>query len=86
MGRRLSVEDISRWLVRWMAETLSVPRSDIDPREPFASYGLTSTNAVELSGDLEDWLGTRLPPHVAWDYPSIESLAAHLASCEEPVM
>ena len=53
--------------------------STIDPREPFTYYGLDSVQAVGLTGDLEIWLGRRLSPTLAWDYPNIESLARHLA-------
>jgi acyl carrier protein len=75
-----TTDDIVGWLVRWLAQSLSVAASEIDIREPFATYGLTSLNAVEMSGDLERWLGARLPPDLAWNYPCVESLAAHLAA------
>jgi hypothetical protein len=31
-----------------------------------------------LVGDLEDWLGLRLPPSLVWDYPSIDAMTDYL--------
>jgi acyl transferase domain-containing protein len=36
---------------------------------------------VELSGDLETWLGLTLAPTLLWDYPTIVRLANYLAEC-----
>src|SRR5437763_7413364 len=69
----------SAWLVARLAEVLGVSPQDIDIREPFTNYGLTSRDAVGLSGDLEEWLGRRLSPTLAYEYPNIEALARHLA-------
>src|SRR5688572_31576071 len=75
----LTSEDIERWLVHELAHQLGLPEHEIDIREPFASYGLSSIATVSFSGRLEDWLGLELPPTLAWDYPTIESLAGYLA-------
>lgn len=71
---------IQDWLIGNIAESLKIDPAEIDIREPFASYGLSSTAAVGLTGDMEDWLGLRLSPTLVWDYPTIEELAQHLAS------
>ncbi|GAC1343814.1 MAG: type I polyketide synthase [Ktedonobacteraceae bacterium] len=70
---------IQAWLVFQLSEVLEVEPQNIDIREPFTNYGLTSRDAVSLSGDLEDWLGRELSPTLAYEYPTIESLARHLA-------
>src|SRR5437870_1853011 len=70
---------IQDWLVARLSQVLEVEPRDIDIREPFTSYGLTSRDAVGLSWDLEDWLGRGLSPTLAYEYPTIESLAKHLA-------
>ena len=77
--RALSTEDIQAWLVAQLSEELHLEPEQIDVREPFAAYGLDSLRAVSISGDLGDWLGLRLPSTLAWDYPTIEALARHLA-------
>jgi acyl carrier protein len=72
-------EDIQAWLTTQVAQLLGVDPASIDPTLPFAEYGLGSREALELSGALEEWLGERLSPTLAWDYPTVELLAAHLA-------
>jgi acyl carrier protein len=74
-----STEAIEGWLVARVAELLGVAPHDIDVQLPFADYGMTSADAVALSGDLGDWLGRSLPATLAWDYPDIALLARHLA-------
>ncbi|UCD43737.1 MAG: AMP-binding protein, partial [Chloroflexota bacterium] len=71
---------IEAWLIDQIAARVHLPASDIDPREPFTYYGLDSVEAVSLTGDLEIWLGRRLSPTLAWDYPNIKSLARYLAA------
>lgn len=70
---------IEAWLVRAIARSLHVDERDIDRTRPFAELGVDSVAAVELSGDLESFLGKRVEPTVVWDYPTIALLAAHLA-------
>jgi acyl carrier protein len=78
-GQPKDREAIQAWLIKKVSAALSISSDDIDPRETFASFGLDSRTAVSLSGDLERWLGRRLPPTLVWDYPSIDELAQHLA-------
>src|SRR5262245_57445342 len=70
---------IEMWLVAQISELLAVDPQEIDVCQPFASYGLSSAEGVILAGDLEVWLGCSLPATLAWDYPTIESLAHYLA-------
>ncbi|HEY4088947.1 MAG TPA: aminotransferase class III-fold pyridoxal phosphate-dependent enzyme, partial [Bryobacteraceae bacterium] len=81
---RPTMSAIQAWLVSDLAQRLKVASEEIDIREPFSRYGLDSIGAVGLSGDLERWLGRRLDPTLAWDYPSVEALAAHLAGAANP--
>lgn len=71
--------EIQDWLIAQIAELLEIAPDSIDIREPFANYGLSSLHVVTLSGDLELFLGRRLPPTLAYDYPNILSLARYLA-------
>jgi amino acid adenylation domain-containing protein len=79
-----TMQAIQAWLVSDLARRLNVPPEEIDIREPFSRYGLDSIGAVGLSGDLEKWLGRRLDPTLAWDYPSVDALAAHLSGAANP--
>jgi len=74
-----SAEVIQAWLVSKLSERLGIESREIDIREPFASYGLGSTEAVSLAGELADWLGGKLSPALVYEYPTIEALARHLA-------
>jgi len=70
---------IQEWLLANLSKSLSLGPAEIDVREPFASYGLSSVASVSLTADLEDWLELELSPTLAWDHPSIELLALHLS-------
>ena len=59
-----SAEVIEKWLVDKLSELLGVAPEEIDVREPFASYGMGSTEAVSLSGELGDWLAAARQPRV----------------------
>ena len=72
-------EEISNWLVSKLAERLELEPLDINIQKDFSDYGLNSVEAVNFSGDLENFFGYRLPPTLLWDYPTIEALAQYLA-------
>jgi epothilone polyketide synthase D len=75
-----SIPEVQRWLVRQIAEEVGASPESIRVDEPLGSIGLSSTQAVTLSGDLSEWLGRRLPPTLAYDYPTIAALSAHLGA------
>ena len=70
--------EIEIWIVDYVAELLEVEPDNIDVTIPFDRYGLDSSAAVGLAGDLEDWLDEELDPTMLYDYPTIESLTQHL--------
>ncbi len=74
-----NAEVIQAWLVAKLSERLGIESHEIDIREPFASYGLGSTEAVSLAGELAEWLGRKLSPALVYEYSTIETLARHLA-------
>ena len=80
--RARSAEEIESWLRDRIASALRLDSDKIDPRQPFADYGLDSRTAVSISGELEEWLATEVPPTLMWDYPTIASAAAFL---EKPI-
>ncbi|NEP43358.1 MAG: aminotransferase class I/II-fold pyridoxal phosphate-dependent enzyme, partial [Okeania sp. SIO2H7] len=69
---------IEAWLVLKLAERLEIKTDDIDIHKDFSDYGLNSIEAVNLSGELENFLNRRLPPTLLWDYPNISALANYL--------
>ncbi len=74
-------EEVQEWFLSYLAETLQIPPDRIDVTAPFEVLGLDSVTAVGMSGDLQGWLGFPVDPTVVFDYPTIESLAGHLAEC-----
>jgi len=78
-GSARSAPEIHAWLVAQIATRLGIDPRDVDPTEPFVSYGMDSREAVGLSGDLERWLGRRVSPTVAYAHPSVAALARYLA-------
>ncbi len=77
-------EAIQTWLVSKLSELLEIEPREIDVGEPFASYGLGSTELVGLSGGLADWLGRPLPAELAYECPTVEALARRLANGSSP--
>jgi amino acid adenylation domain-containing protein len=69
---------IQTWLVDKLARRLQVNPEEIDIQKPFAHYGLDSAAAVGLSGELEEWLGRKLSPTLAYDHPTIEAVTRYL--------
>jgi acyl transferase domain-containing protein/acyl-CoA synthetase (AMP-forming)/AMP-acid ligase II/thioesterase domain-containing protein/acyl carrier protein len=67
------------WLVERLAARMGVAAATIDVYEPVAHFGLDSARTLELTGDLESWLGRRLPPTLFYEYPTIAAAARHLA-------
>lgn len=73
------VEEIRTWLLGKLSALIRIPPGEINVKTPFSRFGLDSAEAVGLAGDLETWLSKRIPPTIAYDYPTIEALSAHLS-------
>ena len=58
---------------------LRMPLTRLDPRKALGAMGLNSLMAMELRNRLEAALGRSLSATLAWNYPTVEVLAAHLA-------
>ena len=68
---------------RAVGRVLKMAPDRIDPRKTFGSMGLTSLVAMELRNRLESDLGRPLSATLAWNFPTVESLAKHLANSAE---
>ncbi len=80
-----SREVIEGWLIDKVAESLQIDPHEIDIRQEFSEYGLDSVEAINVSGELENYLGCRLSPTLLWDYQNIASLAEYLATHPEDI-
>jgi len=79
-------EAIAAWLISKITDHLKISNNEIDIREPFSVYGLDSISIVNLSGQLENWLGCQVSPTVFYDYPTIEALAQHLEAMQREAL
>ncbi len=77
--RETLADEIQMRLTTWLRQTAEVQGNDLEPNRPFAEYGLDSLSAMELIAQLEDALGLKLSPTIAWTYPTPASLARHLS-------
>ncbi|HXL63470.1 MAG TPA: acyl carrier protein [Xanthobacteraceae bacterium] len=71
--------NIRRWCTDYLAETLKLPPSRIDPQTKFARLGMDSAMSVFFLVALEDWLGVELGSDVVFDHPTVAELARHVA-------
>ncbi len=71
--------EIQAWIASYLAQLLEINPDEVDTSIPFDQYGLDSSAAVGMTGDLEDWMGRKIDPTLLYDYPTIQALAQHLA-------
>ncbi|MBK4142392.1 acyltransferase domain-containing protein [Corynebacterium macginleyi] len=74
----MTIDQLRAWLRGWVSQATGVAETEILDSTPLENYGLSSRDAVVLSGELENLLGTRLDATVAYEYPTIELLANRL--------
>ena len=72
-------EQIETQLLQWLQHHCQVPDTELNGDKPFAEFGVDSLAAMELSGELENWLRIKIPTIVAWQYPTPTTLATYLA-------
>lgn len=75
----LTEEQLRQWFVQKVAEESGVDRSVIHEAEPLSRYGLTSMQAVTITGDLETLLGRRISPTLLWENPTIDAAVRMLS-------
>ena len=73
-------EAIEGWLINKIADSLEIKPHELDIGKDFVDHGLDSVEAINISGELENYLSCRLSPTLLWDYQSIEALAEYLAT------
>ena len=76
----MSREKIEQWLTDRLASLLGVDREDIDLEKSIFTYGLDSSVALSLTGELEAMLGLELDPILFWDIPKISELSEYLVA------
>ena len=82
-GVHRSSAEIQTWLVSRLGQLLNLDTETIDVKAPLSQFGLDSSAAVGMTGELEDWLGIEIDPTLFAEYPSIAEAADHLADLGE---
>lgn len=77
--RARTAEEIRAWLVAQVARRVNIEPGRVATGQPFDIHGLSSLDAVGMSGDLALWLGRPLVPTVVYAHPTIDALAQHLS-------
>ncbi|WP_458410462.1 polyketide synthase Pks13 [Mycobacteroides abscessus] len=73
------------WLRNWIAKATGVSPDRIDDSAPMVEMGLSSRDAVAMAADIEDLTGVTLTATVAFQHPTIESLATRIIEGEPEV-
>jgi len=79
-SKSLSTSEVRNWLMAYVAQLLSMPKEDVDCSFPFQQYGLDSSAAVGLSGDLGELLQHDFQISLAYEHPTIDAIVDHLVS------
>lgn len=78
-----TAKEIKNWCASYIGEILEIEPDEIDTAVPFDRYGLDSSAAITLTGDLEEWSGLELDPTLMYDYPTINALSEYLAQSNQ---
>lgn len=74
-----SKDAIRTWMLDYLARLLEIPVAEVDTQTSFSDYGLDSTAAAGLSGDLADWLGVHLQASMLKDHRTIDAVVNFVA-------
>ncbi len=74
----LTADEVENWLTEKIAHKMGVDQSEVSRDEFFDSFGLDSTEALVLGGELEAWLGFELETTALWYHPTPAQLAAYI--------
>lgn len=74
----LTVSELREWLREWVSDTTGLPVEQVSDDRPLEEFGLSSRDAVAMSGDIEDKTGVILTATVAYQHPTIASLAKRI--------
>ena len=81
---QLTKDELTDWIAGWISRELKVDRCRIAFDQTFVHFGMDSVQAMMMVGDLEERLARRLSPTLAWDFPTVDAMAGHLAQETSP--
>ena len=74
--------DLRHWIVDYLVTNIGRTPDEVDPDLSLADLGVSSRDAVVLSGELTELLGKSVSPIDFWEHPTISALAAYLTAPE----
>jgi len=74
-----SAAQIESWLANRIASRLRMDPVRVGVTMPFIEFGMSSLDAVEITAELESWVGRGLSPTAIYNYPTISALSKWLA-------
>ncbi|RAV13067.1 polyketide synthase [Mycobacterium colombiense] len=83
--RITTVPEMREWLRNWVGRAVGKSPDEIDESVPMVELGLASRDAVAMAADIEDLTGVTLSVAVAFQHPTIESLATRIIEGEPEV-
>jgi polyketide synthase 13 len=78
----ITVPEMREWLRNWVGNAVGKSPDTIDESVPMVELGLASRDAVAMAADIEDLTGVTLSVAVAFQHPTIESLATRIIEGE----
>ncbi|WP_232079073.1 polyketide synthase Pks13 [Mycobacterium florentinum] len=78
----MTVPEMREWLRNWVGRAVGQSPDSIDESIPMVELGLSSRDAVAMAADIEDMTGVTLSVAVAFQHPTIESLATRIIEGE----
>ncbi|AEF38568.1 Polyketide synthase [Hoyosella subflava DQS3-9A1] len=77
-AQQMTVAQLTDWLRDWVAVSAGLPREQVSADRPMEEFGLSSRDAVALSGEIEELLGIALSATIAYENPTIAALAKRI--------
>ncbi len=81
----LTVPEMRQWMRNWVANATGRSPDSIDESMPMVELGMASRDAVAMAADIEDLTGVTLSVAVAFQHPTIESLATRIIEGEPEI-
>ncbi|MGC2654208.1 MAG: beta-ketoacyl synthase N-terminal-like domain-containing protein, partial [Mycobacterium sp.] len=78
----MTVPEMRQWMRNWVGNATGQSPDSIDEFTPMVELGLSSRDAVAMAADIEDLTGVTLSVAVAFQHPTIESLATRIIEGE----
>lgn len=76
----MNADTIEAWMTQNIAEALQCPEASLDRELPLTALGLDSVSILGLAGELAEFTQQDIQVSLVWEYPTIASLSAQLAT------